>query len=449
MISIIELQNRALTGPVMKADEFDLEFSMKLRELVAKYEIKYNPEELIVDDATADAVFKAGVELLAEVGLYHLETERVIKYTKEEVEKIALEYRENPSKHTFGKGKDSVTIEYRTGADTRPPTLYAGAAGVAEEEWFGKFIQSFAQEESIKALGICPGLAKLGDVEPKAGTPSEIYVAQWEQKQVKEMLTDIGRPDMHCGLLATVSTVGATMAMIGPGLRESHNTQIGVHIIPEQKLDWARLLLSQFCQDRGIQPWQSTMSMIGGLCRDAADTAVSMVANLLGQLSYARGSLCSLFTNHMDGRWGTRPCLWAYNAAARASERNIKVCIGGVGASAMDLMMCEAQTIHIAAISILNTASGMSYSWIAGPTGFDSRITGEVMDAVAGMKPEKANELLHNILTEIDKAERKEAMFAVPFPEIYNLDTLKPTPEYEAMVLRAKDRLAQLGVPFK
>lgn len=448
MIPIIEFQQRSLHGPVMKADEFDLEFSMKLRELVAKYDIKYNPEELIVDDATADAVFQAGVELLADVGLYHLETERVIKFTKEEVETIAREYRENPSKHTFGKGKDAVTIEYRSGADTRPPTLYAGAAGVAEKEWFGAFIQSFAQEESIKALGIAPGLAKLGDIEPKAGTPSEIYVAQWEQKQIKETLERVGRPDMHCGLLATVSTIGGTMAMIGPELRESHNTQIGVHIIPEQKLDWARLILSQFCQDRGIMPWQSTMSMIGGLCRNAADTAVSMVANLLGQLAYARGPLCSLFTNHMDGSWGTFPCLWAYNAAARASERNIKVCIGGVAASAMDLMLCEAQMLQMAAIAILNSASGMSYCWIAGPTGFDARITGEVMNVTAGMKPEKANELVKNIMAEVDKAERTEMMFSVAFPEIYNLETMKPTPEYETMILNAKDKLARLGVPF-
>ena len=134
MISIIEFQKRALTGPVMKADEFDLEFSMKLRELVAKYEIKYDPEMLIVDDATADAVFQAGVELLADVGLYHIETERVIKYTKEEIETIAREYREHPRKHTFGKGKDEVTVEYRTGADTRPPVQYSGPAGVADEE---------------------------------------------------------------------------------------------------------------------------------------------------------------------------------------------------------------------------------------------------------------------------------------------------------------------------
>ena len=65
MIPIMDFQTLSLNSPVMKADEFDLAFSSKLRELVSKFEIKYNPEELIVDDATADAVFQAGVRLLS------------------------------------------------------------------------------------------------------------------------------------------------------------------------------------------------------------------------------------------------------------------------------------------------------------------------------------------------------------------------------------------------
>jgi len=449
MISILEFQNRSLHGPVMKADEFDLEFSMKLRELVAKYEIKYNPEMLVVDDATADAVFHAAVELLAEIGLYHLVTERVVKFSEEEIETIAREYRENPRSHTFGKGKDEVKIEYRTGADTRPPTLYTGAAGVADEEWFGAFIQSFAQEEAVKAMGICPGLAKLGNIEPKAGTPTEIYVAQWEQRQIKEALERSGRPDMHCGLLATVSTVGGTMAMIGPGLREAHNTHIGVHILPEQKIDWERLLLAQFCQDRGIVPWQSSMSMIGGLCRDAADTAVSLVANMLGQLAYGHGPICSLFTNHIDGNWGTPACFWAYGAAARAAERNIKVCVGGVAAAAMDLYFTKGQLMHEIASAILYSACGMTYAWIGGTTGFEASVVGEAMNVTAGMEPDKVNDLVKRILAEIDKIERVEMMFSVPFLELYDLKTMKPKPDYERLVLDSKDELARLGVPFK
>ncbi len=449
MIPIIEFQNRALSGPVMKADEFDMEFSKKLREIVAKYEIKYDPEMLIVDDKTADAVFHAAVELLVDVGLYHMDTERVIKLTREEVEQIAQEYRKKPSRQTFGRRKDKVTVKYRTGADTQPPIMYAGSAGVAEEDWFIPMILTYAQEESVKAMGITPGLARLGNIEPKAGTLSEIYVARWEQAKIKEALKRAGRPDMHCGLLATVSTVGGIMAMIGPGLREPYNTQIGVHIIPEQKVDWARLVLSQFCQDRGIQPWQSSMSMIGGLCRDAADTAVGLLANLLGQLAYAHGKLCSLFTNHMDGRWATRPALWAYSAAARASERNIKVCIGGVAISAVEAWKTENQIMHATANAILSSASGMAYCWLAGMTGLEARLIAEAMEVTAGMPREKINELVKAILTRVYTTMGTEFPAGTPFPEACDLKTAQPLPEYEAIMLRGKDELARLGVPYK
>ena len=81
MIPLIDFQNRSLNGPVMKPDDFDLEFAMKVREVVEKYDIKRFPEELVADESTGDAVFKAGVEVLAEVGLYHLNTQRVVRYT--------------------------------------------------------------------------------------------------------------------------------------------------------------------------------------------------------------------------------------------------------------------------------------------------------------------------------------------------------------------------------
>lgn len=446
MIPIIDFQRRALTGPVMKADEFDLQFAMKVRELVAAYEIRYTPEEIIPDDRTADAVFHAAVDLLAEVGLYHLDTERVITFTKEEIEQIAAEYRARPGRHTFGQGKDQCTVAYRTSTDMRPPTLYAGGHGVADESWFAALVQSFAQEETIEAMGICPGLAKLGDIKPKAGTLSELHVALWEQARIREAIERVGRPGIHCGLLATVSSAAATFALIGPGLREAHNTQIGVHIIPEQKISWNQLVMAQFCRERGIVPWQSAMSMIGGLCRDAAEAAVGIVANLLGQLAYASGPLASVFSNDIKGHSANPPSQWAMSAAARASERNIKVAIGSSAAGV--LSWSPFTLLQAASMAALFSASGMAYCWTAGWTGIEARYVGEVLKAMAGMPREKAIAVILAIMKKTEEHAREVKGNTAKFPDVYDVTTVRPRQRFIDLLERAKEELAACGVPY-
>ena len=447
MIPIMEFQERSLKGPVKKSTEFDLAYAKKVRELVGKYEIKYDPEELIVGDATADAIFQAGVELLAEVGLYQLDTQRVIQFSEEEVKQVAAEYRENPPKQVLGKGKEKITVEYRTSEDKRPPILAGGPAGSIDEAWFEPYVQSFVQEETNRALGIGGGIASVGGVVPKAGTLSEVHCGLWECKKLLEILDRVGRPGMHLGLLCTVSTVGATMAVVRPGLREPHNTQIGIHIIPEQKMDWARLLLAQFCEERGITPWTSCMSMVGALNRDGAEAAVGIVANLLGQLSYGHGTTASMFSNHLDGRWADAETQWAFSGAARASERNIRIPVIGVCGGMETVWRTQAAMYQAAAMAVSNTASGFCYAWIAGHTGLETRLMGEIMDAVAGMERDKANGLLKKVL-EVAWQKVPETSAPRSFPDAYDLKTVQPKPEYQKDYETVKENLARLGVPF-
>lgn len=446
MIPMMEFQQRSLKGPVMKATQFDLAYAKKVRELVEQHDIRYDPEALIVDDATADAVFEAGVELLAGVGLYNLDTQRVIELSEPEIREVARTYRENPPTQVFGQGDQQVSVTHRTADDPNPPILAGGPAGSIDEAWFHAYVQSFAQEETNRAIGIGGGIAAVGGVAPKAGTLSEIHCALWECRQLLEVLERVGRQGMHLGLLCTASTVGATMACVGPGLREPHNVQIGIHVIPEMKIDWARLLLAYFCQERGITPWTSCMSMVGALNRNGAEAAVGIVANLLGQLSYGRGTLSSLFSNHLDGRWADAETQWAFSGAARASERNIRVPISGVCGGMEKYWRTEAGMYQAAAMAVSNTASGFCYAWIAGHSGLEARLVGEILVAVAGMERDRANELLKAILRETDE---KMAACAGPraFPEAYDIETVRPRPELVADYERVKARLATLGVP--
>jgi hypothetical protein len=447
MIPLIDFQERIARGPVSKADDFDLDLAFKVRELVDRYGIKYDPENLVVDDATADAVFEAGVDMLADIGLYHMGAQRIVRYTRDELLQIARESRENPACVHFGRHPDGMTLRYRRSSDTWSPTCYAGAPGVAEQEWFVPYVQSFLQEECVAGHGIAPGLARLGDVDPKSGTLSEVHVALWEQEALLEAARRAGRPKINLGLLCTASTPSGTMALMQPGLRDASNTQIGIHIMPEQKLSWNPLLLSQYCELWGIEPWQSSMSCIGGLCRDAAEVAVTMIANALGQLSYAKGSTMSYFPSHLDGTWATRPSHWAFSAACRASERHTGLAVGTSISGITNAWRTPLGLWQAAAVSVASTASGMSYAWIAGHTGLEARLIDEIMRAAAGMPAETANELTQKIMRRVDEL-MPGVTRQLPFPQAYDITTVKPRPEYEASLLKVRDELAAMGMPY-
>ncbi|MBS7268974.1 MAG: monomethylamine:corrinoid methyltransferase [Candidatus Freyarchaeota archaeon] len=82
MVRIKDIQERALTGPVMKEREYDKMLSKRVRELVKDYDIKFDMNQIIPDDSVGDDVFKAGFDLLIDVGIYHLDTNRNIKFTE-------------------------------------------------------------------------------------------------------------------------------------------------------------------------------------------------------------------------------------------------------------------------------------------------------------------------------------------------------------------------------
>ncbi|MBI4331772.1 MAG: monomethylamine:corrinoid methyltransferase [Chloroflexi bacterium] len=77
-VSLKEFIKRSMYGPVMTEQEFDLKLSQRLRRLSADFSVHFNPGEIICDDATADGIFQAAVELLGQVGLYNTDTNRVV-----------------------------------------------------------------------------------------------------------------------------------------------------------------------------------------------------------------------------------------------------------------------------------------------------------------------------------------------------------------------------------
>lgn len=80
---LVEIYQRSRSGKFMKEVEYDLMLAKRVQELLKEYNIKYDPNNVCpADDDLADRVFQAGLQLLVDVGAYHLDTQRVIKIYK-------------------------------------------------------------------------------------------------------------------------------------------------------------------------------------------------------------------------------------------------------------------------------------------------------------------------------------------------------------------------------
>lgn len=147
-----DILNRVWTGPFCLEKEFLLKkYWPRVNELVKEYGIKYNPETLVsTDTSLMDDVFRAGLNLLLDVGFLCADTSRIIKFEEGEI-KEAL--RNLPAEGTLGEGKDAVTLRPHKLGDKRPPVVIGGpTGGPLSEDMALKIYLSYAKEPSVNVL---------------------------------------------------------------------------------------------------------------------------------------------------------------------------------------------------------------------------------------------------------------------------------------------------------
>lgn len=115
---LVEIFQRSRSGPFMKEVEFDPMVSRRALELVKEYNITYDPQLVCPsDDDMADRLFEAGVELLTDFGCYHLDTQRVIHFSRSDIMEAL---RQAPPELRLGEGADMVVATHRGVEDPSP-----------------------------------------------------------------------------------------------------------------------------------------------------------------------------------------------------------------------------------------------------------------------------------------------------------------------------------------
>jgi len=452
MIPIIDFEKRTLNGPRMTAGDFDdflMETSM---ELVEKYDLNFDLDTIIADDERADAVFNAAVEFLAKVGVFNRSAGQVIQWTEEEIREMAVDYKTNPRTLVVGAGKEQHTITARMAGDGKVPVIWAGGGPLFNAQLIEASITAYTKEPAVKGFTKAGGVSKVGNVDARADAPSEVYVQMAETDAQIAALKKVGREGMFLGNInATAPSAGGMC--VRPGRYDPKQCMMGVHIAPEQKIDYSRLHAAMLCEDLGVAPWASAMSMMGGLAGGPGGSAMCATANMLAQLSYAHSPWSSVAIADMKGSSKTAMTLATLSAVLRAAERNLNLPTGVPCCDSTVTTCFEEGIIGGTLIAVVAAASGVAINWLTGTSPLCVRIQEEAMRAVVGLSAQEAEVIVHKLLDLMKQVQEEHAGQSVLFPQrlffsIYDLKTLQPKPEFKTAAENAVRLMREAGLPL-
>ncbi|MCL5123905.1 MAG: monomethylamine:corrinoid methyltransferase [Deltaproteobacteria bacterium] len=448
---------RSKHGPILPEKDWELKiFVPKLRELAKKYNIKYDPNNPVpLDDELADRVYQAGLEFYEAVGAYCLDNNRVVKFSRDEIEERV---RFAPSEVVFGEGNDRRVVRHRAIEDpTDPPLWISACAASVTQDMFFPIIETYLQEP-LNDMQNCPTIRVIDGIEIGVGDPTEFFGATRIHQMWDDARRRVGRPGFPV-MNATVLGVSA-YGLLGAaqerfGLRPSDGYYFAA--VSELKFDMDRLIKSAYLLDWNANLGLLYSPILGGILGGAETTAIANVAYHFMGATVSWAKYFVSFPIHFTGSNTThRPTLWAINASLQALARNTRFVSWAQMFSrfgpATEMLPYEAAAWALGVI-----ASGANPTFVAFASGgkenyvnpLDSKLIAEICLAAVGMKRHEANELVNKFLSLYEDKLDGPQDTGKTFIELYDVNMRKPKKETVDLYLRKKDELAKLGIPFR
>jgi len=452
--SYLDVLDRAKTGPQVKKSDWDLDHVViPTKQMVKKYDIRWDKQIVVPNDPDlADRVFQAALELAEETGVYCINTERVIKFTREELQQGL---QSAPKSLVMGEGKDSRTLVARGIRDSRPPIVWAGNPGVpTPEELFLPMVQSWMQEPIVD-LVTCGSVTTVDGRPVETGTPSEVFAVRRELRMLREGLRRVGRPGM--GLLAAQSAVSSLgdLAAGHPDYLRPTDSHL-VAMFNELIIDLDNMNRAANSVEAGMRNASLATVMVGGLAGDGPGAAVVqaasfMLANLVCRAHYHL--LHPIHIRHVAT--STRGVMWMQGVVEQAFARNAPCIIvsdiypkSGAGTKEL-LYEVAANAIAISLSGGHLEGVGAADGAVPNTSGLEARWMGEVGHAVTkqGMTLEEGETLIQTLLSRYEHVFSQEGGNpGERFDRVYDVKTLRPTAEWEEKYQLAKAELNQLGL---
>lgn len=457
MIRFWDVLERAEGGKSLPEKQWDRLIGEVGAKVVSDYDLKYDPEDPVPsDDALADRMFEAGVDLFARTGIYCLDTGKVLEFTRDEIMET-LEVA--PDEAIYGSGNDTVVTPHRQVEDARDPVVNFSAVGTpVTEDLFVPVCQSYAQEPLADTFS-GPLITTYRGMAVTSGSPVEVEAGIWNVVKLREAAHWAGRARIPIhNFMSVAEKTDATIAAARPELGALPGDGLFVAAVAELKVDYERLKKVAFLLHSPYVIGGLYGPLMGGYGGGPEATAALLVAHhILGAIAF-RAQRHNAFPVHVHHVCNTsREMLWLVSVAGQALARNTHL-VTFANAFMASGPCTEMVVWELAAHSLTATVSG----WHLNPcavarnrqplhcSGMEARIHAEVGHVAArkGITRKEAGKMVGSLLERYEKGLRG-APIGKPFTECYDPVAVKPRDDYLRLWDRCRADLGEMGLDFR
>jgi hypothetical protein len=325
MIDLIDVFERADDGLLIPDTDYYMKrFVPALAEIIGRYQIKWDKQTIVnTDNDLADRVFQAAIDLLAEVGAYCPDTNRVMNFSREE---ILTAVEQVPKAARFGEGREAKTMYGRNADDDSVPWIHVGGGiYTTDEQIYLDTVEGLASIGIVNSLSV-PSILHLRGKDARVRSPQEVLSAIKTVILAREGIRRSGRTGLP--IINGISAASNSVSMIAAaapqfGLRTSDGFLID--FLSEMMVNYEALQKVAYFNSLSANIGSTSTPLFGGYAGGAEGVAVLATCYLImGNLIY-RGSYHYNAPLHQNLRISsTKPLLWAIGMSNQANARNTK-----------------------------------------------------------------------------------------------------------------------------
>lgn len=447
-----EIISRGETGVPLTTQEFDMMVFKKAKKLAKKYELKFDPENIVMtDEDMIDNAFKAGVELLLDLGIYNIDSGKVINITEEE---IFDTLRRSSSVIELGEGKDKIMLKRRKIEDPELPIIVGGCGNQVTEDIRYKLYLAYAMNPMIDYIEPLPPY-KFRGMLVKAGTPFELQACMDNISLYRKACAVAGRPGTPIKGKDGVSAVADIATNREDyGYRKSDHSN--VYFKPQMKTTYEDLNRAAQYTQYGSYVSTAGCAYIGGFCGGVEGAVICCIAESIAGIIVYNGVInAPCVMESLYPSQTTKKSLWGTNLASAAMNKHTSIpAVWGSYMTAAgpctDMALYEIAVAAIGTVIMGNNPFGCAPNQgvtINYCTPMEPQFMGEVAYATTLIDRKQANEISLQLIPKYEeRLLAKTPPKGKTFQELYNLDTLLPNQEYVELKDKIWEELEAMGL---